>query len=267
MPHHFEFAQEHRDGLQLIRWLGEPTLPGWSRDDLWTSDAPRFVHDFVMSQWSALLYPGMLGLVWHLTTGLERFALPVFDGVSDCERLGRPYELVRWEYGIEWEQRDWRSRDRGFVLAESHRTVPGSRPRSPSFERFEGAALTPVSTWPDLMSMIPVGDQANTLCLFAVKPETDGHARLTAALRSDQPPRLDEVLASDEDVFAVITQEDEGMGLSSLMIAGRERIHRSFSTEAARLENRLDAYLAGTAAARTQEEWSAAVDRLADITP
>jgi hypothetical protein len=39
-----------------------------------------------------------------------------------------------------------------------------------AFERFEGGALTLVSTWPELMSIIPVGDQANTICLFAIGP-------------------------------------------------------------------------------------------------
>jgi hypothetical protein len=172
---------------------------------------------------------------------------------------------VRWEYGIEWEQPDWRSRDQGFLLAKSHRTVPSSQPGKPSFERFEGAALTPISSWPDLMSMIPISDQANTVCLFAIKPETDAHTRLVSILRADQPPQLDEVLATDDDVFGVITHEDEGMGLSSLLIAGRGRMHHAFPDQARHLADRLDAYLADTPAARSQNEWSAAVDRLADI--
>jgi hypothetical protein len=130
MPNRFKFEEEQRHGVRLIRWLGDPELPGWRREDLWGPNTPRFVGDNGMFQPAALLYPALLGLVWHLTGGLERFALPVFDGVSNCERLGRPYELVRWEYGIEWEQPDWRSRDRGFVLAESHHTVPSAQPGS-----------------------------------------------------------------------------------------------------------------------------------------
>jgi hypothetical protein len=76
-----------------------------------------------MFQPAALLYPALLGVVWHLTDGLNRFAC-VFDGVSHCERLGPPYELVRWEYGIEWDQAAGPLRDHGFVLAKSHRTRP-----------------------------------------------------------------------------------------------------------------------------------------------
>jgi hypothetical protein len=140
VPGHFEFEQEQRDGLELMRWLGDPEIDGWRRDDLWGSDAPRFVGDYRMFAGAGLLYPALLGLVWRLTADLDRFALPEFDGVSDCERLGRRYELVRWEYGIEWERPDWPSRDRGFVVAESHRSLPVPRPgRPPTFERFEGA--------------------------------------------------------------------------------------------------------------------------------
>lgn len=186
--------------------------------------------------------------------------------MSICERVGCPYELVRWEYGIDWEKADWRSRDTGFVVAESHRTIPSARVGgATNFERFEGAALTPVSTWPDLMSIIPVADQANTLCLFAIDPDEDAHARLLAVLRGDQPPRLETVLATDDDVFAVVTQEDEGLGLSSVLIAGRGRLENSFPAAAARLSDRLVTYLAETAAVRTLEHWCAAVDQLADI--
>lgn len=266
MADRFKLEREERDGIQLFRWLGDPQLQGWKRDDLWADGRPKFVGDYGMFQAAGLLYPALLALVWRLTSGLARLALPEFDGVSGCERVGRPYEIVRWEYGIEWEQSNWHSRDRGFVVAESHRTIPGSHPRGmPRFERFEGAALTPISSWPDLMSLIPFGDQANTLCLFAIGPGKDAHEDLLAVLQADVPPRLDAVVGTDDDIFAVITQEDEGLGLSSLLIAGRGRLQESFDAEAAQLAERLDAYLGSTAAARTLEEWSAAVERLADL--
>ena len=266
MADRFEFEQEQRDGLRLIKWLGEPQIQGWRRDDLWGGGSPRFVGDYGMFQPAGLLYPAMLGLVWRLTSGLARSALPEFDGVSHCERVGRPYELVRWEYGIDWEQSDWLSRDRGFVVAESHRPIPSSHPEQmPRSERFEGAALTPAAGWPDLMSLVPFGDRANTLCLFATRPSQDAHRDLLAALRADVPPRLESVVATDDDIFAVITQEDEGLGLSSLLIAGRRRLQNLFGAETAQLGRRVDVYLAETAAARTLEEWCAAADRLADL--
>lgn len=266
MPDHFEFEQEQRDGVQLIRWLGNPEISGWRRDDLWGPGTPRFVGDHRMFGWTGVLYPALLGLVWRLTGDLARFALPEFDGVSDCERVGRPYDLVRWEYGIEFEQPDWASRDRGFVAAESHRAVPAARPgEPPTHDRFAGAALTRVATWPELMSIIPVGDAANTTCLFAIRPDEHAHARLLSVLRADRPPEIETVLATEDDMFVVITQEDEELGLSSLMLAGRERLRSSFPAEAERLARRLDTYLAATAAARTLEEWSTAVDQLADL--
>ena len=266
MPGEFEFEQEQRDGVQLIRWLGDPEITGWRREELWGPDTPRFVADYRMFGSAGLLYPALLGLVWRLTAGLARFALPEFDGVSNCERLGRPYELVRWEYGIESDRPDWPARDRGFVAAESHRTLPGPQPGGPPiFERFEGAALTRVSTWLDLMSILPLGDAANTTCVFAITPDERGHARLLSVLRADQPPTLETVVATEDDVVAVITQEEEELGLSSVVIAGRERLRSSFQGEAEQLVDRLDAYLAATAAARTLEEWCAAVDQLADL--
>jgi hypothetical protein len=135
----------------------------------------------------------------------------------------------------------------------------------PGSKRFEGAALTPIATWRDLISVIPFGDQANTLCLFAIKPENDAHERLLATLRADNSPRLETVLETDDDIFAVITQEDEGLSRSSLLIAGRGRLRNRFPTEAARLDNRLDNYFSETAAAGNLEDWRAAVDRLADL--
>jgi hypothetical protein len=57
---------------------------------LWGPDTPRFVADYRMFGSAGLLYPALLGLVWRLTAGLARFALPEFDGVSNCERLGGP---------------------------------------------------------------------------------------------------------------------------------------------------------------------------------
>jgi hypothetical protein len=109
-----------------------------------------------------------------------------------------------------------------------------------AFERFEGGALTLVSTWPELMSIIPVGDQANTICLFAIGPHEHAHERLLSILRADQPPRLDTVLATEDDVFAVITQEEEELGLSSVVIAGRGRLRNSFRRAAEQLGDRLD---------------------------
>ena len=266
MPGRFEFEQEQRDGVELIRWLGDPEIDGWQRADLWGAGTPGLVGDHRMFGLAGLLYPALIGLVWRLTAGLARFALPVYDGVSNCERDGRPYELVRWEYGIEWDEPDWPSRDRGFVLAQSSRTLPGPRPGGPPiFERIEGAALTRVATWPDLMSVIPLLDAANTTCLFAITPDQHAYARLLSVLRAEQPPELETVLATADDMFAVITQEEEELRLSSLIIAGRERLRSSFRAEAEQLAHRLDAYLAATAAARTLEEWSTAVDRLAGL--
>lgn len=266
MADRFEFEQHQRDGLKVIRWLGDPEIHGWKRDDLWARGTPRFVGDYAMFEPAGLLYPALLGLVWRLGSGLARFALPEFDGVSNCDRIGRPYELVRWEYGIEWTQSNWISRDCGFVVAESHRTIPTSDPSQlPRSERFEGAALTPAASWTDLMSLIPFGDEANTLCLFATKPGEDAHADLLGVLQAEAPPRLASVVATDDDIFAVITEEEEGMGLSSLLIAGRGRLRDLFDVEAEQLAERLGTYVANTAAAGTLEEWSAAVTRLADV--
>lgn len=247
MVDRFEFEREQRDGVQLIRWPGDPGIDGWKRNDLWGDGTPRFVGDYGMFEPAGLLYPASLGLVWRLTSGLARLAFAEFGGVGNCERVGRPYELVRWGYGIEWEQSNWLLRDGGFVVAESHRTIPSLHPGGePRFERFEGAALSPALSWSDLMCQIPVGDQANTLCVFAVQSDENAHADLLAALQADAPPQLESVLATDEDMVAVLTQEDEGLGLSSMLIAGRGRLRDSFDAEATRLAERLDAYLANT---------------------
>ena len=134
------------------------------------------------------------------------------------------------------------------------RTIASEDDDQVRFSRFRGAALASVSAWSELMSITPIGDQANTLCVFAVEPGPSARDRLLATLRADAPPLLDDVVKADEDIFAVITHEDEGLGLSSLLLVGRARLRRCFARQAALLENRVDNYLAETSAAETHED-------------
>ncbi len=257
----FAFEREVRDGFELVRWLGDAEFEGWARHDLWEDGTPRFVGQYAMFGIAGLLYPALLGIVWRLTNGQARLVLPSFDGVLNCERVGHPYVLVDWEYGIDWEASDWSRRDRGFVAAESLRHVPGSQ----DSERFSAAALARVGSWAELMALLPVGDQANTTSVFGIADGDESYERLLAILHAENKPSLGDLVEDHHGMFAVITQEDEGLGLSSLLMAGAPGFHSRFEREARQLQARLDAYLQATTEARDQAAWFAAINSFADV--
>jgi hypothetical protein len=263
MTRRFEFVSEDRpDDVSIARWVGDfaALTPGWKRDDLWETQ-PRHVNEFAVGI-GGVLYPGLLGLVWRLTEGRARLVLPRWDGLALSSRLGIPYDPVAWEYGIDYEQADWTLRDRGFVPAESFRRL-GPDPQD--YERAPIAAVMSTSTWADLISVIPIGDQSNTACLFGIA--ANARQRLIGVLANQQiRPSLTDVLTEPDDIFAVITQDDENWpARDSLVLAGREHIRLRLPTELDQLEQRIDRYLAETQSAGTQEEWSRAVERLASV--
>lgn len=190
MPDHFEFTYGSLDELEFVRWIGDRWVPGWKRDDLSGEGTPRFVAEYMMTGSAAILYPNSSrdSLAPDRRAGQVRFARVRWGPRLRAARVSLP--AVRWEYGIEWEQHDWRERDRGFVAAESLRPVPrGVR----ADQRVPQAALARVDTWAELVSLIPVGDQANTLCLFAVQPVRAGQDRLLRVLRGADCPRVEDV--------------------------------------------------------------------------
>jgi hypothetical protein len=260
MPTRFPFEFETLGDLDVVRWIGDPRLPGWERRDLWGDGRSAGQHGLFGA--AGLLYPALLGVIWRLTVDQARFVLPVFDGVLLCERNQRPYSLVSWQYEILWEANEWAQRDQGFAPAESLRNVASTRGFD---QRFPRAALAQVRSWSELMSLIPFGDQANTVCLFGIGPASGAREQLLQILRGDAPPRLTDVVVSPTDLFAVITQEDEDLGLSSLLVAGRPGLHERFEGEAESLERRIDEYLPATAAAADQRDWLAAVDSCAAV--
>ena len=188
----------------VARWIGdlEATMPGWQRPDLY-DPLPDHVRSF-LGGFSGMLYPVFLGLLWRLSANSVRCVLPEWDGILLCERARIGYTRIRWEYGIDYEQRDWGQRDRGFVIAESLDRGPGA-PVQAQAARVSGGALASVSTWEELIALVPIGDQSNTLCLFAVEDASCAD-RLADILSEDEPPCLPERCQLESDLIAVLTK-------------------------------------------------------------
>lgn len=256
--------EESHDGLVFARWIGdlEATMPGWQRPDLY-DPLPEHVRSF-LGGFSGMLYPVFLGLLWRLSVDAVRCVLPEWDGILLCERARIGYTRIRWQYGVDYEQRDWRQRDLGFVLAESLDSGPGA-PVQATAARVSGAALASIDSWQELIALVPIGDQSNTLCLFAAE-DTSGADRLAHILSGDEPPSIRDLMNSPCGLIAVLTQDDEYGDLNSLLLVGRTSLEKRLKTEVAELNARIARYLVDTSASTTPGEWSRAVARLAGFT-
>lgn len=264
MTHRLEFATEQdADGITVARWLGDfaALTPGWARDDL-RETQPRHFMDYLVGI-GGVLYPSLLGLVWRLTSDSARFVLPEWDGLELCARGGVQCDEVAWEYGIDYEQPEWAKRDQGFVRAQSFRRLG---PAPANYERAPVAAVAETVSWSDLRSLVPVGDQSNTTCVFGLG-RSHGRQFLVDALGDPQRrPALAQLLTEPGDLVAVITQDDENSpALDSLILAGRDDFTSRLPLELEELEGRISRYLRETSASATQGEWTDTIERLVGV--
>lgn len=105
----------------------EPRRRGPVRDDLWGDGTPRSVDEHRILGPRRSFIRRFSGWSGAPDRRPSQVALPEFEWLVNCQRRQHPYQLVRWQYGVEWEQRDWGERDRGFGAAESFargRSVP-----------------------------------------------------------------------------------------------------------------------------------------------
>ena len=160
-----------------------------------------------------------LDLIWRLTDGLKRYAIPRYHrdaGVSGC---GEPYALVDWEYKVEVEsdRTPEPGSIRDFVPARSAVSQPlisGTQLMDP-----DSFVLGPPSPYaasnankaglfqawrPDSLAKVVAELQCDAtaeLNLFAVREDRAvGPDRLLNALSQEERPRLADVLGP-EDLF------------------------------------------------------------------
>lgn len=142
-----------------------------------------------------------LGLAWHLTAGLARYAIPTYYRDDVAQALGREPALVDWEYEIEAEDPHM-VLDNGFVPGRS--TMDRHAPNS--WGNANRAGLFELSTPRDLVSLLcaVLGDATAEVSLFAVAPGADRWTDLVASLCTSARPSLPSVLR-DEEVFVDLT--------------------------------------------------------------
>lgn len=167
-----------------------------------------------------------LDLIWELTDGLARYAIPRYHrdaGVSAC---GEPYALADWEYEVEIEpsRKPEPGSIHGFVPAKTGVSLPAISttslmdpdsyvlgPPSPyAAGNADKAGLFRVWRLDSLAKIVAElqGDVTAELNLFAVREDRlVGPERLLAGLTQADRPRLADLLGP-EDVFV-----DLGIGV------------------------------------------------------
>ncbi|MET7304127.1 hypothetical protein [Embleya sp. NPDC005575] len=185
-----------------------------------------------------------VGLVWRLTAGLARYAIPTYYRDDAARTLGREPTLVDWEYEVDAEQVTAESRDNGFV--------PGSSDvrfrRGPTGWEVErvgraGAGLFPLATPRDLVSALHavVFDASSEITVFAVSPGAERFERLTAALRGPVRPALADVLG-DDGIFVDLTIGSDVGNYDSVIVASQTDLRSLPTALAADCTKRVESY-------------------------
>ena len=159
-----------------------------------------------------------LGLLWRLTEGGNRFAIPTYYRDKAADLIGQDPEFVDWEYSVEAGAPDIDSRDRGFIPARA--CVP-FRPEPTQWQQDHAshAGLFALKAPGDLVAMLraTIADASAEVTVFAVQD----HERLLAGLRSKTRPELTDLLQPG-DVFADLTIGVDEPYSDSLIVAAHE---------------------------------------------
>ncbi|WP_411977911.1 hypothetical protein [Streptomyces phaeochromogenes] len=110
------------------------------------------------------------GLVWRLTAGQTRYAIPAYYRDEAAQALGHEPVLVDWEYAIEAED-PHAVRDNGFVRGRS--TADSRRPDT--WKDVHRAGLFDLSTPRGLVPLLHATllDASSEITVFAVAPGSD----------------------------------------------------------------------------------------------
>jgi hypothetical protein len=227
----------------------------------WPGDAPTPYMRHAVNNNNTEEVAVYLGLMWQLTQGLTRHAIPCYYRDGAARILGKDCLFVAWEYEVDAEDVDPDSRDRGFVPA---RSVVSIRPEPTAFEwehRAE-AGLFRVDTYDDLVGVTraTLGDASAEISLFALA----GGLRddLVDALRARNAPDLEDLLA-EGDLFVDLTIGVDIGNYDSLIVYSRGDISERLGQLTQEYEAAIDAYESRVPAVSTVEGMLRELDRLA----
>ncbi|MFB7244304.1 hypothetical protein CW362_24235 [Streptomyces populi] len=183
-----------------------------------------------------------VGLVWRLTAGLARYAIPAYYRDDVARKLGREPVLVDWEYEVDAGRLTAESRDRGFVPGRSAVAVR-PRPTAREVENAGRAGLFPLATPRDLVSVLHavIFDASSEITVFAVPPGAGRLERLTAALRGPVRPTLGDVLG-DDGIFLDLTIGSDLGNYDSVVVASRSDLLSPLTDLAADCARRVESY-------------------------
>ena len=176
-----------------------------------------------------------LDLIWRLTDGLTRYAIPRFHRDAGVAGWGEPYALVNWEYGVDVESDGTPKPDaiRDFVPARSAVSQPViSATHLMDLDRYVLGPQRPYAAsnadkaglfkaW-SLDSLAKVVselqcDATAELNLFAVREDRRvGPDRLLNALSQGERPRLADLLGPEDLFVDLVIGVD--MGYSNVLL-------------------------------------------------
>jgi len=188
------------------------------------------------------------GLVWRLTAGLARYAIPTYYREEAAQALGREPVLVDWEYDIEADD-PHAVGDNGFVPGRS--TADSRRPDAR--HAVDRAGLFDLSAPRDLVRLLHavLSDASSEVTLFAVAPGPARLKELVASLSGSSRPSLPSVIR-DAEVFVDLTIGIDVDYYDAVSVASH-----------ADLQPRLDALAIDFA--RRIEAFEGCVDNLTDV--
>ncbi|MFJ5774590.1 hypothetical protein [Streptomyces sp. NPDC093094] len=183
-----------------------------------------------------------VGLVWRLTAGLARYAIPAYYRDDAARTLGREPVLVDWEYDVDAERLTAESRDNGFVPGRSALTLRPP-PTAWEVENAGRAGLFPLATPRDLVSALHavIFDASSEITVFAVPPGAERFERLTAALRGPVRPVLGDVLG-DDGIFLDLTIGSDAGNHDSVVVASCTDLRGPLTALAADCAQRIESY-------------------------
>ncbi|MEO6084653.1 MAG: hypothetical protein ABIQ18_16250 [Umezawaea sp.] len=254
------FESERLGGLHRYSYLPGEDVPvddpwpglfeEWSEDGVLLSRTP--MTEYAVNGVNCEEVAVYLGLLWRITEGGHRFAIPTYYRDEATRLLGRDPLFVDWEYDVEAGAPDVDARDLGFVPGRA--CVP-FRPEPTPWQREHAghAGLFDLRAPSDLVALLraTLGDAAAEVTVFAVQDPD----RLVAGLRSGNRPELTDLLQPG-DVFAdlvigvdepysdsiiVVSPDDLTARITEVVIHAERRIAEYRPEELADLPTFLDA--------------------------
>jgi hypothetical protein len=238
------FQHSHADGLH--RFMHAPGEELVVERNNWTvltgdwpdSDETPFMR-FAVNNNNAEEMAVYLGLVWELSAGLHRYAIPAYYRDGAAKLLGQEPRFIAWEYEVDAAAEDPVERDVGFVGARAGTHIPPS-----AYERDHRAqaGLFAIDTFDDLVSvtLATLSDASAEVTLFALADD-EGIERLLDRLRGRRRPLLEEVLRPGDRFFDLTVGVDLGYW-DSLIVASKDDLSAEVESIARRFERAVEHY-------------------------